>query len=195
MFDITDFQKSLKILKNNNELSDFQKVRAFYQLCDKHKVEPILSRLSGSIKSRSLSIYLITFTNSRIIISKKGLLRNFFDFGYIAGLGPFLYYIVSDKRKSDNIKINDSYIIDPLGDLDSKNNFYINYDNIKKLVFYRGIETMTTNILGSTLKYNIFRIFSHDDLCEYIISVRKNGDYEKIFYWLKLALPIDVFEE
>ena len=47
MFDVTDFQKSLKILKNNNELSDFQKVRAFYQLCDKHKVEPILSRLSG----------------------------------------------------------------------------------------------------------------------------------------------------
>ena len=122
-------------------------------------------------------------------------MRNFFDFGYIAGLGPFLYYIVSDKRKSDNIKINDSYITYPLGDLDSKNNFYINYDNIKKLVFYRGIETMTTNILGSTLKHNIFRIFSHDDLCEYIISVRKNGDYEKIFYWLKLALPIDVFEE
>ncbi len=195
MLDGTEFQNSLKILKNDNDLSNLQKIHAFYQLCDKHNVEPILSRLTGGIKSRFFqSIYLITFTNSRIIISKKRLLRSFIDIGYIAGLGPFLYYLVSDKRKSDNLKINDSYIIDSLVELDSKNKF-INYTDIKKLVFYRGVETMTTNMLGSTLKHSIFRIFSHDDLYEYIISVRKNGDYEKIFYWLKLALPIQILEE
>ncbi len=195
MFDTFEFQKSLKILKNNNELSDLQKIHAFYQLCDEYTVEPILSRLTGEIKNRFFqSSYLITFTNARIIISRKGLLRNFLDFGYIAGLGPFLYYIVSDKVKFD-VKINNSYIADSIMDINSRNNFYINYHDIKKLVFYRGIETMTTNMLGSTLIHNVFRIFSYDNLYEYIISVRKNGDYEKIFYWLKLALPIPVFEE
>ena len=137
--------------------------------------------------------YLITFTTTRIIISKKSNLRNLIDIGYVAGLGPYLYYLVSDKVKLDDIKLKDSFIKKVFFDSNSTNEFYIEYNDIDKLVLYQGIETLTTNMLGSAVIDNVLKIFTpKKNSYEFIISARKNGDYEKIFYWLKMSLPITV---
>ena len=81
-------------------------------------------------------------------------------------------------------------------DSSSTNKFYIEYNDINKLVFYHGIETLTTNMLGSAVIDNFLKIYTQKkNPYEFIISAKKNGDYEKIFYWLKMCLPITVHEE
>ena len=70
---MTEFETSLKQIKNNVERSNSQKISIFYQLCKEHNIEPIILRLSGEIKNKIKSTnYLITFTTTRVIISKKG---------------------------------------------------------------------------------------------------------------------------
>ncbi|MDQ6723245.1 MAG: hypothetical protein M3Z01_03145 [Thermoproteota archaeon] len=194
---MSEFKKSLKNLKNNLETSETQKIHTFYRLCEKCNIEPIVLRLSGDIKNRFIrSRYLITFTTTRIIISKKSNLRNLIDIGYVAGLGPYLYYLVSDKVKLEDIKLKDSYIQKMFFDSSSKNKFYIEYIDINKLILRNGIETLTTNMLGSLVIDNFLKIYTQKkNSYEFIISAKKNGDYEKIFYWLKMSLPITVHEE
>src|SRR5215203_647314 len=94
-FRMTEFKTSLKQIKNNVERSNSQKISIFYQLCKDHNIEPIILRLSGDTKNRfTRSNYFITFTDTRIIISEKSNLRNLLDIGYVAGLGPYLYYLL-----------------------------------------------------------------------------------------------------
>lgn len=194
---MSEFKESLKNLKNNIEASETKKMHTFYQLCKKCNIEPIVLRLSGDIKNRfTRSRYLITFTTTRIIISKKSNLRNLVDIGYVAGLGPYLYYLVSDKVRLDDIKLKDSFIQEMFFDSSSANKFYIEYNDINKLVFYHGIETLTTNMLGSAVIDNFLKIYTQKkNPYEFIISAKKNGDYEKIFYWLKMCLPITIHDE
>ena len=158
---MSEFKKSLKNLKNSIEMSEIQKIQTFYQLCKKSNIEPIILRLTGSVKNRfTRTSYLITFTTTRIIISKKSNLRSLVDIGYVAGLGPYLYYLVSNKVKLEDIKLKDSFIQDIFFDLNSTNKFYINYNDITKLVFYNGIETLTTNMLGSAVNDNFLKIYT-----------------------------------
>jgi hypothetical protein len=193
---MSEFKKSLKNLKNSIEMSEIQKIQTFYQLCKKSNIEPIILRLTGSVKNRfSRTSYLITFTTTRIIISKKSNLRSLVDIGYVAGLGPYLYYLVSNKVKLEDIKLKDSFIEDIFSDLNSTNKFNINYNDITKLVFYNGIETLTTNMLGSAVNENFLKIYTQKNRYNFIISAKKNGDYEKISYWLKMSLPIEVDDE
>ena len=57
----------------------------------------------------------------------------------------------------------------------------------------QGIETLTTNMLGSAVNDNFLKIFTpQKNPYNFIISAKKNGDYEKISYWLKMSLPIEV---
>ena len=75
---MSEFNKSLKHLKNDIERSNSQKIGIFYQLCKEHNIEPVILRLSGDIKNRFTSSgYLITFTNARVIISEKSNLKIF----------------------------------------------------------------------------------------------------------------------
>ena len=65
----------------------------------------------------------------------------------------------------------------------------------RRLVFYIGVETLTTNMLGSAVNENFLRIYTQKNRYNFIISAKKNGDYEKISYWLKMSLPIEVDDE
>jgi hypothetical protein len=193
---MSEFKESLKQIKNNIEISEIQKIQTFYQLCKKSNIEPIILRLTGSVKNRFIRTnYLITFTTTRIIISKKSNLRSILDIGYVAGLGPYLYYLVSNRVKLEDIKLKDSFIQDVYYDLNLPNKFHIKYDDVTKLVFYNGIETLTTNMLGSAVVDNFLKLYTQKNSYNFIISAKKNGDYEKIFYWLKMSLPIKVYEE
>jgi len=193
---MTEFKTSLKQIKNNVERSNSQKISIFYQLCKEHNIEPIILRLSGDAKNRfTRSNYFITFTNTRIIISKKSNLRNLLDIGYIAGLGPYLYYLLSDKVDFEDIKTKDSFVQDLPSDSNSTKEFYIDYKEIEKIVFNHGIDTLITNMLGSAVNYNFLKIHTQKTLYNFNISAKKNGDYEKIFYWLKISLPIKIHKK
>ena len=193
---MTEFKTSLKQIKNNVERSNSQKISIFYQLCKEHNIEPIILRLSGDAKNRfTRSNYFITFTNTRIIISKKSNLRNLLDIGYIAGLGPYLYYLLSDKVDFEDIKTKDSFVQGLSSDSKSTKEFYIYYKEIEKIVFNQGIDTLITNMLGSAVNYNFLKIHTQKTLYNFNISAKKNGDYEKIFYWLKISLPIKIHKK
>ncbi len=194
---MSQFNESLKQLKNNTQKSESQKIHSFYELCKEFDKEPIVLRLSGNIKNRfTRSNYLITFTNRGIIISKKRNLKNLLDIGYVAGLGPYLYYLLSDKVNLDDIKLKDSVLRNGFSSLNLTNELsYLHYKEISKLVFYHGVETTVTNMLGSAVNENFLKIYTQKDSYNFIISAKKNGDYKKIFYWLKMCLPITVSQK
>jgi hypothetical protein len=193
---MTEFETYLKQIKNNVERSNSQKISIFYELCKEHNIEPIILRLSGDTKNRFIrSNYFITFTNTRIIISEKSNLRNLLDIGYIAGLGPYLYYLLSDKVDFEDIKTKDSFVQGLPSDSNSTKEFYIDYKEIEKIVFNHGIDTLITNMLGSAVNYNFLKIHTQKTLYNFNISAKKNGDYEKIFYWLKISLPIKIHKK
>ena len=194
---MSEFNNYLKNIKNNNKITNSQKIHAFSQLCKKYNIEPVVLRLSGNIKNKIKSTnYLITFTTTRVIISKKGNLKSLFDIGYIAGLGPYLYYLVSDKIKSlDEIKLKNSLIQNITFNSISINEYYIEYTDINKIVFYNGVETRISNMFGSAINDNFLKIYTKEKQYNFIIPVKKNGDYEKILYWLRMSLPISIDKE
>jgi hypothetical protein len=193
---MSEFNNYLKNIKNNSKITHSQKIHAFNQLCKKYNIEPIILRLSGEIKNKIKSTnYLITFTTTRVIISKKGNLKSIVDIGYIAGLGPYLYYLVSDKVNLEDIKLKNSFIQNIAFNSNSINEYYIEYNDINKIVFYNGVETRITNMLGSAVSNNFLNIYTNEKYYSFIIPVKKNGDYEKIFYWLRLSLPISIDKE
>jgi hypothetical protein len=193
---MSEFINYLKNIKNNSKITHSQKIHAFNQLCKKYNIEPIILRLSGEIKNKIKSTnYLITFTTTRVIISKKGNLKSIVDIGYIAGLGPYLYYLVSDKVNLEDIKLKNSFIQNVAFNSNSINEYYIEYNDINKIVFYNGVETRITNMLGSAVSDNFLNIYTKEKYYSFIIPVKKNGDYEKIFYWLRLSLPISIDKE
>ncbi len=194
---MSTFNESLEHLKNNDHLSESQKIRSFYELCEEFNKESIILRLSGHVKNRfTSSNYIITFTNRGVIISKKRNLQNLLDIGYVAGLGPYLHYLLSDKVKLDDIKLKDSFIHNGFSSSNLTNDLsYINYKEISKLVFFHGVETRVTNMLGSAVNYNFLKIYTPKDSYNFIISAKKNGDYKKIFYWLRMSLPVRIYTE
>jgi hypothetical protein len=193
---MSEFNNYLKSIKDNNKITNSQKIHAFNQLCKKYNIEPIILRLSGDIKNKiKRSGYLITFTTTRIIISKKGNLKSLLDIGYIAGLGPYLYYLVSDKVNLEDIKLKNSFIQNKSSNSNSINEYYIEYNDINKIVFYNGVETRVTNMLGSAVSDNFLKVYTKEKHYNFIIPVKKNGDYEKIFYWLRMCLPFSIEKE
>ena len=194
---MSEFNNYLKNIKYNNKITNSQKIHAFSQLCKKYNIEPVVLRLSGNIKNKIKSTnYLITFTTTRVIISKKGNLKSLFDIGYIAGLGPYLYYLVSDKIKNlDEIKLKNSFIQNITFNSISINEYYVEYNDINKIVFYNGVETRVTNMFGSAVSDNFLKIYTKEKQYNFIIPVKKNGDYEKILYWLRMSLPISIKKE
>jgi hypothetical protein len=194
---MSEFNNYLKNIKYNNKITNSQKIHAFSQLCKKYNIEPVVLRLSGNIKNKIKSTsYLITFTTTRVIISKKGNLKSLFDIGYIAGLGPYLYYLVSDKIKNlDEIKLKNSLIQNITFNSISINEYFIEYSDINKIVFYNGVETRISNMFGSAINDNFLKIYAKEKQYNFIIPVKKNGDYEKILYWLRMSLPISIDKE
>ena len=49
---MSEFNNYLKDIKNNNEITNSQKIHAFSQLCKKYNIEPIILRSSGDIKNK-----------------------------------------------------------------------------------------------------------------------------------------------
>ncbi len=118
---MSELEINLKKIKSDSKMSDSQKIKKFYDLMLAQNIEPIVLRLSGYIKSKPMKIdYLLTFTPTRIIMVKKNVLRKLTDPGFVAGIGPYLYYVLSEKIEYSDIKIKDSFISKEHDSVDSR---------------------------------------------------------------------------
>jgi len=192
---LSELEVDLNKIKADSTLSDIQKIKRFYDLMKDLNVEPIVLRLSGYMKQKSVKIdYLLTFTPSRIILIRKNFLRKLTDPGFVAGLGPYLYYVLSKKIEYSDIKKKDSSVLKD-DSRSSGDQTSILYKNITKFVFYPDVKTLISNMLGTAIKENVLIIHTNEEKYEFILSTGKNGDYDKTLYWLKMCLPVKISQK
>ncbi|TVP40586.1 hypothetical protein [Candidatus Nitrosocosmicus arcticus] len=206
---MSELEINLRKIKADSKMSDSQKIKMFYDLMLARNIEPIVLRLSGYIKNKPMKIdYLLTFTPTRIIMVKKNKLRKLIDPGFVAGIGPYLYYILSEKIEYSDIKIKDSFISkeqDPAAATtaeaakeaaaDTSDEVSIKYPDIKKMVFYSDTKTLVSNMLGTAVKENVLIIHTVKEKYEFILPAGKNGPYNKTVYWLKTCLPVKISDK
>jgi hypothetical protein len=172
--------------------SDPEKISSFIQWCKSKGIEEVILRLSTEEKNWLHENYFLDFTTSRVIISKKSFTRKFLDTGFVAGMAPFPYMILTKNKKvpdfKEGIKLNTSEILRK-----DISNFFIWYSEIEKLYFHKGIETIVSNMLGTAISANFLTIKATNSK-EYAfrLPVSKNGSFEKIYYWLENSLPIKI---
>ena len=200
---MSELETNLKKIKSSSKMSDSQKIKKLYDLMLAQNIEPIVLRLSGYIKSKPMKIdYLLTFTPTRIIMVKKNVLRKLTDPGFVAGIGPYLYYVLSEKIKFSDIKIKDSFISKEqdsvagegveAGAAAKSNEVSIKYSDIKKMVFYPDTKTLISNMLGTAINENVLVIHTVKEKYEFRLSTGKNGVYDTTLYWLKMCLPVKI---
>jgi len=202
---LSELEINLKKIKSDSKMSDSQKIKMFYDLMGVQNIEPIVLRLSGYIKSKLMKIdYLLTFTPTRIIMVKKNKLRKLTDPGFVAGIGPYLYYILSEKIEYADIKIKDSFISKEQDSAeaataaasgDMSQEVSIKYQDIKKMVFYPDTKTLVSNMLGTAVKENVLIIHTGKEKYEFKLPTGKNGPYNKTLYWLKTCLPVKISDK
>lgn len=188
---LSELEIDLNKIKSDSTLSDTQKIKMFCDLMKDRNTEPIVLRLSGYVKQKPMKIdYLLTFTPNRIILLRKNFIRKLTDPGFVAGLGPHLYYILSKKIEYSDIKKKDSFVLK--GDSQPSDETSILYKNITRFVFYPDDKTLVSNMLGTAIKENVLIIHTNDEKYEFILPTGKNGAYDKTLYWLKMCLPVKI---
>lgn len=179
-------------LKRSSSASDSEKISSFIEWCKNKGIEEVIIRLSTEDKDWLRNNYFLDFTTSRVIISKKKFTRKFFDTGFIAGMAPFPYRMLAKGQKSPDFKkwtlLNPSEIIGK-----DNSNFYIRYSEFREVSMRRGIETTITNMLGTAISANFLTIkLANGKEYAFRLPVRKNGSFEKMYYWLNKILPIEI---
>ena len=194
-----DFERFLTFAGDHSlqSKSDAEKIQTFISWCKRSGFEEVIIRLSSENKGGWGNNFLLDFTTFRIIISKKKFIRKFVDLGYIAGMAPFPYMLVS-KQELKLSDLNDlkkrPIIINPESILkkDSSSNFFIPYSEIQEIVIRKGVESVVTNMLGSMITTNFLTIKTLSNTYDYRLPVSKNGTFEEIHYWLSVVVPTNV---
>jgi hypothetical protein len=183
------FDKFLKESKKRlNGKSDSEKVRVFIDWCLKNNYEEIVLRISSEEKGGWARNYILDFTTSRIIVTKKSFLTKFVDVGYVAGLAPYPYLVL--LKDSNPSKIRSQATTTPEQLLKKQQSFYIWYSDIAEFVLRKGTETLVTNMFGRAIVSNFLSIkkTSGEDY-NFTLPVNKNGTYEHIRFWIGVVLP------
>ena len=183
------FDKFLKESKKRlNGKSDSEKVRVFIDWCLKNNYEEIVLRISSEEKGGWARNYILDFTTSRIIVTKKSFLTKFVDVGYVAGLAPYPYLVL--LKVSNPSKIRSQATTSPEQLLKKQQSFYIWYSDIAEFVLRKGTETLVTNMFGRAIVSNFLSIkkTSGEDY-NFTLPVNKNGTYEHIRFWIGVVLP------
>jgi hypothetical protein len=192
---LEDFERFL-IFAGDHSLqakSDVEKIKTFISWCKRGGFEEVIIRLSSENKGGWGNNFLLDFTTHRIIISKKKFIRKFVDMGYIAGMAPFPYMLVSKQ----NLKLSDlkkrPIVLDPKSNpKSSSSNFFIPYSEIQEIIIRKGVESVVTNMLGSMITTNFLTINTSSIIHQYRLPVSKNGTFEQIHYWLSAVVPARV---
>ena len=182
------FEKFLIDSKNRlSDQSDPEKLRTFIDWCIKNRCEELILRLSSEEKGGWSKNYFLDFTTSRLIITKKNLLRKFADLGYVAGLAPHSYVVL--RKDIDSLYSKAPMTPTPL-ELLNRKGFYIWYSDISEFVLRKGIETTVANMFGRAIVSNFLDILlSSGKEYNFTLPVNKNGTYEQIRYWVGVLLP------
>jgi hypothetical protein len=189
----SEFEQFLKFAEDHlSDKSESQKIQTFVSWCKKSGIEEVILRLSSENKGGLGKNFFLDFTTSRIIVSKKKFMRKFVDVGYIAGMAPFPYMLLSK-----NLKISDlrkTSVINPEDTLKKdSSNFFIQYSEIHQVIIRKGVESIVTNMLGSMVTRNFLTVKTSSKKYDYGLPVNKNGTLEQIHYWLGVIMPGKVF--
>ena len=174
-------------------VSDSEKVKIFIDWCTKYDLDELIIRLSGDGKGPLEASYFLDFMTRGLLIHKKVWSRKLVDHGFIAGMAPLLYRLLSDELKSkDFSKRTLAQTSDLMKYRKESATKYILYPQIQVIALRPGLETGITNMFGSTLRQNFITIKTIDKKYRYSLSVAKNGAYEKIYHWLSTTLPVKI---
>ena len=188
-----EFEQFLKFAEEEalSTKSDSEKIQDFILWCKKNNFEEIILRLSSEEKGGWSKNFSLDFTTTRIILSKKRFLNKFVDLGYVAGLAPIPYMILSKKIKRSYVK---KQYNDPPEDIikRDRSNHYIPYSDIQQFIIRKGIETTVTNMVGTMIMKNFLTIKTVNKTYDFTLPVNKNGKFEQIHFWLSVVLPVNV---
>ena len=187
------FEQFLKFAGDHlSDKSDSQKIQTFISWCKKSGIEEVILRLSSENKGGWGKNFFLDFTTSRIIVSKKKFMRKFVDVGYIAGMAPFPYMLLSKNLKLSDLRKGS--VINPEDTLGrDSSNFFIPYSEIQEVIIRKGVESIVTNMLGSMITRNFLTVKTSSKKYDYGLPVNKNGTFEQIHYWLGVVMPAKVF--
>jgi hypothetical protein len=191
--DPCEFEQFLKYSQiRSSTRSDSEKISSFIQWCKDKGMEEVILRLSTDEKNWLHENRFLDFSTSRVIVSKKSFTRKILDTGFIAGMAPFPYVILTKDKKIPDFKkgIN----LNPLEIIRKDiSNFFIWYSEIEELCMRKGIETTVSNMLGTAISANFLTIKATNGK-EYTfrLPVSKNGPFEKIYFWLNKVIPVKV---
>lgn len=187
---IQEFNQFLKLTSEGRENSDIQKIKMFIDWCNKNNYEEILLRLSSEKDAGLGDNRIIDFTTKRIIITKKSFIKKFLDVGYVAGMGPFPYIILSEKKHTSKIK--DSAKVDVRKIMNKSDLEYsLDYNLIDEVIVSQGSSSVVRNMFGSFIAKNYLTIITDKQRYEYILPAKKNGDFYRMTHWLQV-LPVKV---
>ena len=189
-----DFKEFLDILNHNKKDNENSIVNllSFIDWCNNNNHEELLVRLSSEKQGGLGYDSVIDFTTKRIIITRNKLINRIFELGFVAGLGPFPYMILSKKKQQSKIKDSAKLKIEKI--LQDENlEFTISYIDVQKIVIKRGSNSVVRNMFGSFITKNYLTIFTKaNNKYEYVLSIKKNGEFNKMFYWMKSILPVEI---
>jgi len=163
----------------------------FIEWCNNNNYEELLVRLNSEKQGELGYDSVIDFTTKRIIITRKKIINRIFERGFVAGLGPFPYMILSKKKQQSKIKDSAKLRIEKILH-DPNLEYIINYKDILKIIIKRGSNSVVRNMFGSFITKNYMTIFTKDNKYEYILSTKKNGELNKMSYWMKSILPVQI---
>ena len=188
-----DFKKFLDFLNHNKKANEniVENLLYFIEWCNDNNYEELLVRLNSEKQGGLGYNSIIDFTTRRIIITRKTIIKRIFEIGFVAGLGPFPYMILSKKKQQSKIKDSAKLQIEKI--LHDQNlECIINYNYILKIVIKKGSNSVVRNMFGSFITKNYMTIFTKNNKYEYTLPIKKNGEFNKMSYWMKSILPVEI---
>ena len=99
--------------------------------------------------------------------------------------------ILSKKKQQSKIKDSAKLQIEKI--LHDQNlECIINYNDILKIVIKKGSNSVVRNMFGSFITKNYMTIFTKNNKYEYTLPIKKNGEFNKMSYWMKSILPVEI---
>ncbi|MGH9911416.1 MAG: hypothetical protein ACRD4W_03130 [Nitrososphaeraceae archaeon] len=188
------FREFLKYSKGRmDSLADPDKLHLFMDWCNRKDFEELLLRLSSESRGGWGENIFLDFTTKRIIISRKKFFRKFLDLGYVAGMAPYPYLILSEKVKNSDV-MKKSASIDVNSILLRPQSFYVWYDDVERIEIRKGTETIVHNMMGSMIQNNFLKITTSEKTYDFKLPTKKDGHFDRIFFWLDSLIPVSVIK-
>ena len=184
------FLNSLNYAKKDNR-NGIDSILDFIAWCNKNNFEELLLRLNSEKQGGLGYNSIIDFTTRRIIIRRKKILNRILDTGFLAGLGPFPYMILSEKRHKSKIKDSAKLHIEKILQ-DPNLECAFDYTDVPKIIIKKGTNSLVHNMFGSFISKYYLTIFTKNVKYEYVLPMKKNGDFDKMVYWMATILPVPI---